>query len=134
MIEYLEREDIINLLNTHPSDLNIIIDKNIVGKNNLIDVIYRGIESDYTDHSWDGVDEALQDMCWLSDRTVRVVHLDLPDLQQHDLEVYMSVIKDADESWHGENRKEWSYPANFEVHFIFAEDLKDKVEAILSRL
>ncbi len=132
--EYIKREELIAILETHPEDMNVVIDERITGKRSLIDTIEGGINSPYEKDNWDGFRDAIGALEWVTDRKIRFIHLGLPVLDVKDAQIYYSIMSEVSSRWSDEKGQMYARKQNVEVHFIFAADLKDKVEAILSRL
>ena len=141
MIEYLDKEELQALLEAHPEDRNIVIDKDTPG-DDLIEIIELGIDSPYIKdeglpherENWNGFYDAICDMSWLSNVTVRLIHFGLPEQDGRNQEIYLDSLKDADIDWnHTPKREDCWYPENVGFHVYFLRDLKDEVESVLRR-
>ena len=132
--EYIKREELIAILETHPEDMNVVIDERIIGEGALIDTMEQGVNSPYEKDNWDGFYDAIGTLVWVTDRKIRFIHLGLPVLDAEEERIYYSILRSVNMEWHNDKGRKYARKQNIEVHFIFAEDLKDRVEAILSRL
>ena len=99
MFYYLSNVEIQQLTSEFTEDVLIEIDRSIVGKTELISLISSGIRSPYSQDNWDGLEEALQDLSWIPNKTVNIVHRDLPVLSKPDLHIYISILQSVVESW-----------------------------------
>lgn len=134
MFEYLEREELVNLLEQYPEDMNIIIDESVSGERKLIDTLENGIDSKYEEDNWDGLYDAIGTLAWITNRTIRFVHLGLPVLCERDQRIYFSILRDVCHEWHDAQGKEHAHAQNIRVHFYFSLELKEEVEAILAQI
>jgi len=139
MIEYLDKEELKALLDAHPEDRNIVIDKDTPG-DDLIEIIESGIDSPYIKElphereNWDGFYDAIGDMGWLSNVTVRLIHFGLPEQDERNKEIYLETLYDADAEWNDIPRREdCRYPENVSFHVYFLRDLKDEIESVMKR-
>ena len=132
--EYIKRDGIAEFLRDCPEDINVVIDDRISGKRALIDTIEQGIDSPYEKDNWDGFNDAIGALGWITDRTVRFIHLGLPVLDAEEERTYYSILRSVNRGWLNDEGRKYARKQNIKVHFIFARDLKDEVEAILSRL
>lgn len=128
MFVYLPNSELVHLSNKGPEDFIIIIDKSIVGKEELISKISHGVNSPYLEDNWDGLEEALSDLSWILNGTVRIIHLDLPKLSEGDLKVYVSILKVVVNGW--ENSDKNVYLQDLKVYF--PDSLKQRIENMSS--
>ena len=97
---YFLKEVDLYRLNENNSNICIIpINNNVKGKRHLISTISRGINSPYICDNWDGLDEALRDLSWMSEHEVRIIHYDLPLLLDPDMRIYLTILKTIEEYW-----------------------------------
>jgi hypothetical protein len=55
---------------------------------------------DYFGCNWDALAECIQDLSWLSDGNVALVHEDVPlENDRRSLAIYLSILRDAVEKW-----------------------------------
>lgn len=132
--EYIKRDVLTAHLRVWTEDINVIIDDQISGERALIDTIEQGVNSPYEKDNWDGFYDAIGTLVWVTDRKIRFIHLGLPVLDAEEERIYYSILRRVNMEWHNDKGRKYARKQNIEVHFIFAADLKDKVEAILSRL
>lgn len=132
--EYINRDELAASLQTCPEDMNVVIDERIIGERALIDTMEQGVNSPYEKDNWDGFYDAIGTLVWVTDRKIRFIHLGLPVLDAEEERIYYSILRRVNMEWHNDEGRKYARKQNIEVHFIFAADLKDRVEAILSRL
>lgn len=53
----------------------------------------------YFGFNWDALSDCLRDLHWQEERTLVIVHTDLPKLPLDDLRTYLEVLAEAVESW-----------------------------------
>ena len=99
MFNYFSTNDIGSILINTPDVISIRIDNSIIGERGIIDHIEARISSPYTNDNWDGFSEAICDLCWLSSKQVRLVHVDLPLLSEHEMNIYLSILKHTEVFW-----------------------------------
>lgn len=101
MFIYFTHSELAHILNEAANNENLIItiDKSVIGKKGLISKISQGIISPYTDDNWDGLEEALCDLSWILRGTISIIHQDLPILSDHDMKLYVSILKAVANSW-----------------------------------
>ena len=98
-MRFLKKLDL-DLLNENSPNVCIIpINNNILGKENLISTISRHINSPYISDNWDGLDEALRDLSWMSEQEVRIIHYDIPLLSSPDMRIYLKILNNIEEYW-----------------------------------
>jgi RNAse (barnase) inhibitor barstar len=54
---------------------------------------------DYFGNNWDALSECLRDLSWVKQRRIVLIHSDLPHFDSKSLASYLSVLKEAIESW-----------------------------------
>ena len=133
MFEYLEKEEILELLEKHPHDCNVVIDERIVGGRQLIDTIEEGVHRVYENDNWDGLNDVICALDAIEDQTVRIVHLGLPVLKDLDMSIYLDVLRIACDRWNDPEGLSYRKERNMDVHFYFAKELEAQVEFYLAK-
>lgn len=113
------------IISTNPNYTIIIIDNSIVGKRGIIDYIEKAINSPYECDNWDGFEEAIDDLCWLEDPHIKIIHLDLPSLSEMEMAIYLKILNDS--------YIFWSMAPSLDVEVIFIDTLRSTVESYLSK-
>lgn len=116
----------------YPDDIRVIIDSNIVGKDNLISFISQGIGSPYSGDNWDGLYDALADLSWCQGRIVRIIHFELPELSIKDMSIYLSLLQSAIGVWRS-SKKSNNPPTLGCLGLIvsFSNHIKQTIESFL---
>lgn len=57
---------------------------------------------EYFGYNWNALSDVLRDLHWLNQRTVVLVHEDLPNIPESDLTNYLEVLAEAVTSWRAE--------------------------------
>lgn len=130
MFIYLSESELFQLSCNSPKDIIITVDNSIIGKKELISKISHGINSPYLEDNWDGLEEALSDLSWIFDGTIRIIHQDLPRLSDTDLIVYVSILESVVHSWDSTNKN--VYRQDLKVYFL--DSLKQSIEKIFESL
>ncbi len=100
MFVFLSKPELLQLHNKYPDDTIVMVDSSIKREKDLRYLINRAIESPYgNEDNWDGIYEALGDLDWWTEKTIRIVHLELPDITESEIETYLSVLYDNDSFW-----------------------------------
>jgi hypothetical protein len=60
----------------------------------------------YFGRNWNAVYDCLRDFEWISQRTVALVHCELPHLPEEELRTYLAVLRDASEDWQADEAHE----------------------------
>ena len=128
MFIFLSQDELNQLCNKTPEDTFITIDNSIIGKKELISKISQGINSPYIEDNWDGLEESLIDLSWVSNGIIKIIHRELPILTDLDMIVYVSVLKTVTSSW--ENIDKSVYIQDLKVYF--SDSLKLYVENLLN--
>jgi RNAse (barnase) inhibitor barstar len=56
--------------------------------------------------NWNALYDCLRDFEWLSQRTIVLVHCELPQLSAEELKTYLEVLRDAAEDWQADEAHE----------------------------
>ena len=126
MFIYLSNSELFRLANQASKSI-IVIDKSIIGKKEIISRISRGINSPYPEDNWDGFEESLCDLSWILNDTVRIIHQELPIMEDSDLKTYVSVLKTAVDSWGNSDKN--AYRQKLQVYF--PDSLQRDIEKII---
>ena len=130
LFEFINREDYNGILNNHSDDVNAVIDDSICGVSDLIEAIYHGTGNTYMEQTWDGLSEALESFAWITDRTIRIVHVGIPALEEKDLFTYFSLLRDACKEWKSPRGREQAGYLNIDVHICFLKEFRTNLEDI----
>ena len=120
MFEFYPIEILDTIKENDKDCLIITIDSSIVGKRGIIDHIEKAIQSPYVKDNWDGFDEALGDIWWLTDPHIRILHYELPLLSSKDLSIYIHCLYNAFPFW--------EMQGYYDIKVFFVENLKERVE------
>jgi len=53
----------------------------------------------YFGHNWDALQECLEDLSWIKQRRVIIIHRDVPALKQKDIAEYRDVLATSSQHW-----------------------------------
>lgn len=125
MFQYFTEAELEAVAREHPGDIVVKVDSSLDTVRKLIDHIEGAVKAPYTNDGWDGFDEAITDLCWLSDgQGVWLLNYGFPGLEEKDLDIYMSILIDADKVWP-------TYLDDFEpdkLHICFLDSMREEVE------
>lgn len=99
MFEFLSKTEILLLQVHYPDDIFVLIDSSIKNKDELLSFLSERLYSPYLNDNWDGLEDVLLDLSWLSVAHVRLVHYDLPSLSEQELNIYLSILQNIDSIW-----------------------------------
>lgn len=77
----------------------------------------------YFGFNWDALSDCLRDFHWLKEKTIVLVHEDIPQLTDHDLWEYLDVLHECVADWKGD-----------EEHILvvwFPEDSKGRIVDVI---
>lgn len=80
---------------------------------------------DYFGHNWDALCEMYRDFSWIDEWKIVVIHEDLSKLSFSDLNIYIEIVKIANNFWQIDN--------THDVVFVFPENEKNKIMNILDK-
>ena len=73
---------------------------NLTNQDELLRALYELLRfPGYFGFNWNALTDCLADFHWIAERTVVLVHADLPPLPLSDRRLYLDVLADAVESW-----------------------------------
>jgi hypothetical protein len=76
------------------------IPKSIGDVKTLLDVLFEKLElPGYFGFNWDALSECLEDLSWLKQYRVVILHHDLPKLPKADLSIYLNILQECTRSW-----------------------------------
>lgn len=133
MFEYVDKQDLIELLKKYSNDYNVIIDGGIVRKRDLIDTLEKGVHNVFENDNWDGLLDVIRALEYIENQTVNFIHLGLPVLNKSDLSIYLDILRIACEEWNDVEGLAYRWEHKIDVHFYFAKELRERVESILAR-
>ncbi len=73
--------------------IDVLIDGPIKSKELLIRRFTENLSIPYPNENWDGLDEDLRDLSWVSQKHIRIIHTDLPHLSDKD---FLEITLDMD--------------------------------------
>jgi len=126
--EYVESLDA--LKKEYPEDYYVIVNERFRDKSSLIDNLNAEIGNKFTEKTWDGLSEALESFAWITDRTIRIVHVGIPALEEKDLFTYFSILRDACKEWKSPRGREQAGYLNIDVHICFLKEFRTNLEDI----
>ncbi len=69
-------------------------------KTDLLKQLQSGFDlPDYFGHNWDALEDCLTDLSWIAQKEVWLIHNAELALEDHELEAYLSILKDVGEHW-----------------------------------
>ncbi len=81
-----------------PNCLIANIPLGVKSKNELLEVFSEQLSfPDYFGKNWDALYDCLCDLKWISNKTIRIIHSDIPTLDN--ISIYLDILKDAVLYW-----------------------------------
>jgi RNAse (barnase) inhibitor barstar len=75
---------------------HIVIPSTIASKAQLLDVFGEHLKfPDWWGKNWDALDELLNDLSWINEKTVWIEHETFPDIGKSELAIYIQILNDA---------------------------------------
>ncbi|MFW5659620.1 MAG: barstar family protein [Bacteroidota bacterium] len=69
-------------------------------KTDLLKQLQSGFDlPDYFGHNWDALEDCLTDLNWVAEKEVWLIHNAQLALEDHELETYLSILKDVGKHW-----------------------------------
>jgi RNAse (barnase) inhibitor barstar len=81
----------------------------------------------YYGHNWDALDEVIQDLEWVEEKEVEILHDGLPRLSSEELIIYLSILSEAVDFWNGRGIN-----AQHKLVIYFPLDSKEQIEKLTS--
>lgn len=78
----------------------------------------------YFGRNWNALYDCLRDFEWISQRTVALVHRELPHLPEEELRTYLAVLRDASLDWQADEAHE--------LYIVLPRIAKDEVFRLVS--
>ncbi len=105
-----------------------IVPKDIGNKEKLFDILEKSLKfPDYFGHNWDALWDLFNDLNWIDNKDIVLVHSDLPlkdDVKN--LEIYLEILIEASKNW--EEREE------HKLTIFFPLNLKQEIEKIIKNI
>ena len=95
----------------------------LTSRQELLQALYEGLRfPGYFGFNWDALADCLRDFEWLNERTVVLVHADLPQLLVAEQKTYLEILADAVHSWQPdeEHRFEVAFPVEAQADVVAA--------------
>ena len=109
----------------HDAETLVVRIVEVQGKNELLQQIGIFLKfPDYYGANWDALDECLNDLDWIAESTVVLLHDEMVNLLDEDLRTYLEILSGA--SGH------WSTAPEHSLRIIFPEDARARVCTLLS--
>lgn len=90
---------------------------------------------DYFGNNWDALEDLLKQLYWIKQDHVIIYHHDLPQLDNDDIQIFLSILDSAAVNkplWaEEESRIKLGYKAKQSVRFVFPKKLKEKIEHLI---
>lgn len=81
-------------------DFVAVVGLGIRTREKLFDVLRRELRlPDYFGKNWDALSDCLRDLSWIDERRVVIEHMDLPQLDEKDLAIYVDVLAECVQDW-----------------------------------
>jgi RNAse (barnase) inhibitor barstar len=119
-MKYYDKIENINIKNAFV----VNIDSTINSKQDLLKNLSNSLNfPDYFGINWDALYDCLRDFSWIKEHTIKIIHLDLPNLSKDELEIYIATLYDSVTEW--KNGTEHILEVYFQIEY------KDSIEAII---
>jgi RNAse (barnase) inhibitor barstar len=70
--------------------------EHIESKEELLNILSSKLKfPDYFGHNWDALDECLNNLEWLSAKTITIIHNSFPKLNENDSKIYIDILLNA---------------------------------------
>lgn len=86
--------------------LIVIVPKNITTKQQLLNSL--GSQLRFPDHfgkNWDAFDDCIDDLGWIDEKNIFIIHEGFPQIPEKDFNVYCASIKEASNFWKQDGNK-----------------------------
>lgn len=108
------------------SSFYTIIDDSISSKKMLFEKFSESLRfPSYFGYNWDALFECLRDLDWLTEINIIIIHKGIPKLDNSDILIYLSILRDTVIDWKDDNQH------NFFVYF--PKDKKEYIEKLLNQ-
>jgi RNAse (barnase) inhibitor barstar len=74
--------------------------------------------------NWDALFDVLRDFSWIEQKTIVLIHDDMPQLKEQEMKIYLEILADA--------AQDWKKGENHDLEIIFPESDKTKIQQILN--
>jgi RNAse (barnase) inhibitor barstar len=112
MVNLNSRDQIADMLASRDSEGDsriILLSAGIKGRHELFQELSKGLNfPDYFGNNWDALDECINDLSWLSETSIYVIHNGFPALDEQEIMNYWDTIKTAVENWKAKSHKKFA--------------------------
>jgi len=83
-----------------------LIPKGIETTNEVIEYLTIGLRfPDYYGRNWNALDDSLDDLPWLHEKNILIIHEEFPKIPEKQLNYYIDTLKTASDFWKQDGRK-----------------------------
>jgi RNAse (barnase) inhibitor barstar len=111
--------DILKEIKVEKNTCIVILNDNIFSKEDLFNEYYTKLKlPSHFGFNWDSLNDCLVGLEWIKQKNIQIYHLQLPQINEKDLKIYLDILKDSSGEWIGMN---WRPEYIKSIYF----DLKD---------
>ena len=114
--------DLKNFFFANLNDLATVVITAPKSKDDLLRQIYAGLQTaTECGLNWDALDEMLQDLSWIKQKDIVLIHENLDSLSKEDKNIYAEILGSAAEYWKGKRKHR--------IFFIVPESMRNALSS-----
>ena len=95
----------------------------IYGENNLFSNIASKLKfPNYFGNNWNALNDCLNDLSWIKEKNIMLIHSDLPTLTKEELRIYLEILADTVAGWENDAKHTFCvfFPIKYKEQIIGA--------------
>lgn len=107
------------------SSLIVVLNESISSKRILLEKISMSLKfPPYFGENWDALNDCLNDLSWITEKDIDIIHRDIPKLEMSDLLIYISILQEVLINW-DDNKQH-------KINVYFHIDMKEYIEKLIN--